>query len=368
MDAALGAVLDEMDESGDVTDAEALAAESERPLPPYKRLRAVAPTSLPADARRREETLRLTGDMWRYQWSINGRTIDEQSTVPVRKGEVLRLVLVNDTMMHHPMHLHGHFFRLLMPDGAPAEVAPLKHTVDVPPMSRRTIEFLANEDRDWLFHCHLLYHHKTGMARVFSYPAGEETGDAAADVSGMARGMESTDMPHQPGLGDHATPHTYTWIDGSIQSHLTEGLATWQRGRDNLHLAWTVGWERVEDYEYELAATYAHYFNPRWTAFTGYRLVENPDGADGAIAGATYLLPYLVPLTVTLHSAGEARVSLARELPLTSRLSLGVRAEYDTERGFGGQAGLSYVIAREFSVLGSYDSEHGWGGGVAFRF
>jgi FtsP/CotA-like multicopper oxidase with cupredoxin domain len=121
MDAALGAVLDEMDESGDVTDAEALAVESERPLSPYKRLRALASTSLPAEAPRREETLRLTGDMWRYQWSINGRTIDEQSTVPVRKGEVLRLVLVNDTMMHHPMHLHGHFFRLLMPDGAPAE-------------------------------------------------------------------------------------------------------------------------------------------------------------------------------------------------------------------------------------------------------
>lgn len=166
MDAALGAMLDELDESDDVTDAEALAVEGDRPLPPYKRLRAVAPTALPAAAPRREITLRLTGDMWRYQWSIDGRTIDEQSTVPVRKGEVLRLVLVNDTMMHHPMHLHGHFFRLLMPDGAPLEYSPLKHTVDVPPMSRRTIDFQAVEDRDWLFHCHLLYHHKTGMARA----------------------------------------------------------------------------------------------------------------------------------------------------------------------------------------------------------
>jgi hypothetical protein len=103
MDAMMTAVLDHLDESDDVTDAEALTAESARPLPPYKRLRATQPTALPDDAPVREVTLKLTGDMLRYAWSIDGQRIDEQSTVPVKRGEVLRLTLVNNTMMHHPM-------------------------------------------------------------------------------------------------------------------------------------------------------------------------------------------------------------------------------------------------------------------------
>ena len=110
----------------------------------------------------RELELRLTGDMQRYIWSLNGRTLMEESTIPVKHGEVLRLKLINDTMMHHPMHLHGHFFRLLNGQGA---YSPLKHTVDVPPMGTQTIEFEANEVGDWLFHCHLLYHMEAGMFR-----------------------------------------------------------------------------------------------------------------------------------------------------------------------------------------------------------
>jgi FtsP/CotA-like multicopper oxidase with cupredoxin domain len=370
MDVALGAVLNEMDETGDVTNAEALAAEIDRPLPPYKRLRATQSTALPAEAPVREATLRLTGDMWRYLWSINGRPIDEQSTIPVKKGEVLRLVLVNDTMMHHPMHLHGHFFRLLMPDGAPADVAPLKHTVDVPPMSRRVIEFYANEDRDWLFHCHLLYHMMSGMARVFSYPAG--VGMSGKEATGVAMGapgsLKSTGTTYRPMLGEHSRPHTYAWIDGSVQSHLSEGLATIQRGRDNLNLAWELGWERVPTSIYEIEASYSHYFNSRWTAFAGYRLNNASGVRDGAIAGASYLLPYLFTLTGSIHSAGEARLTLGRGIPLTSRLSLLVNAQYDTAERFDWQGGVSYTISQRLSLIGTFDSDYGLGAGVGFRF
>lgn len=370
MDVALGAVLNEMDESGDVTDAEALAAEIDRPLPPYKRLRATQSTALPAEAPAREVTLRLTGDMWRYLWSINGRSMDEQSTIPVKKGEVLRLVLVNDTMMHHPMHLHGHFFRLLMPDGAPADFAPLKHTVDVPPMSRRVIEFYANEDRDWLFHCHLLYHMMSGMARVFSYPAGVgmSVKDATGAVMGAPGSLKSTGATYRPMLGEHAHPHTYAWIDGSVQSHLSEGLATIQRGRDNLNLAWELGWERVPTSTYEIEATYSHYFNSRWTAFAGYRATNSSGVRDGAVAGATYLLPYLFALTGSIHSASEARVTVGREIPLTSRLGLLVNAQYDTAGEFDWQAGVTYTVSKRLSLIGSYDADFGLGAGVGFRF
>lgn len=370
MDVALGAVLNEMDESGNVTDAEALAAEIDRPLPPYKRLRATQSTALPSEAPLREVTLRLTGDMWRYLWSINGRSIDELSTIPVKKGEVLRLVLVNDTMMHHPMHLHGHFFRLLMPDGAPADRAPLKHTVDVPPMSRRVIEFYADEDRDWLFHCHLLYHMMSGMARVFSYPAG--VGMSEKEATGAAMGapgsLKATGANYRPMLGEHAHPHIYAWIDGSVQSHMSMGLATIQRGRDNLNLTWELGWERVPKRTYEIEATYSHYFNSRWTAFAGYRFTNSSGVRDGAIAGATYLLPYLFTFTGSIHGAGEARVTLGREIPLTSRLSLLVNAQYDTAEQFDWQAGVSYTVSKRLSLIGTYDADYGLGAGVGFRF
>ena len=149
----------------------ASAASASRPFAPYALLESVEPTTLvrsPSDeARVRKLTLRLTGDMRRYRWGFDGKTLAEDSVIPVSAGEILRIELINDTMMHHPLHLHGHFFRLLNGKG---DHAPLKHTVDVPPMGKRIIEWVADEEaKDWFFHCHLLYHMDAGMARVFSY-------------------------------------------------------------------------------------------------------------------------------------------------------------------------------------------------------
>lgn len=367
MNAALAAVLDQLDESGSQSDEEALAAESDRPLPPYKRLKATTPTTLPAEAPLREVTLKLTGDMMRYLWSIDGKPIDEQSTIPVKRGEVFRLTLVNNTMMHHPMHLHGHFFRLLMPDAVDPAYAPLKHTVDVPPMSRRVIEFYANEDRDWLFHCHLLFHMKAGMARVVSYPAGKEMNVASAQPA-PGTAMPAGRPAYRPNLGEHAMPHTYAWLDGNVQSHMSSGMGTVQRGRNNLNLMWKTGWERVERREYEIEATVSHYFNPRWTAFAGYRLTNMMDGRDGVIAGASYRLLYFVDVTTTLHSSGEARLSLGKQLQLTTRLGLTARVEYDTAEEFSWSGALSYTLSKRFSLIGSYDSDYGPGAGVGFRF
>jgi FtsP/CotA-like multicopper oxidase with cupredoxin domain len=377
MDAALAAVLDQLDESGERSDAEALVNENPRPLPPYHRLKSTAPTTLPSGAAVREITLKLTGDMTRYLWSIDGRSIDEQSTVPVKRGEILRVVLVNNTMMHHPMHLHGHFFRLLMPDAVDPAFAPLKHTVDVPPMSRRVIEFFADEDRDWLFHCHLLYHMKAGMARIVSYPAGEEMRAAANSTSASAplsfnsqpSTLNSISAPaYRPALGEHAMPHTYAWVDATIQSHLSTGKGTIQRGRDNLNLTWEAGWEKVERREYEIDATASRYFNPRWTVFGGYRLTNIPDGRDAVIAGATHRLPYLVDFTGTVQSNGEARIAVEKTFQLTSRLSLAARTDYDTATNLSWSSTLSYTVSKRVSIVTTHDSDHGFAAGLGLRF
>jgi FtsP/CotA-like multicopper oxidase with cupredoxin domain len=104
--------------------------------------------------------------MNRYVWSMNGIPLSETDKIIIKEGEITRITMNNLTMMHHPMHLHGHFFRVINKNG---EYSPLKHTVDVPPMEKVTIEFYGDEYGDWFFHCHILYHMMGGMARIFSY-------------------------------------------------------------------------------------------------------------------------------------------------------------------------------------------------------
>ena len=129
----------------------------------YADLRAPAPM---ADRRRpaREIELHLTGHMERYIWSFDGRKFSEvDQPIDIDYGERVRLVLVNDTMMEHPIHLHGMFFEL---ENAQGEYLPRKHTVSVKPAERLTVRLTADEPGRWAFHCHLLYHMERGMFRV----------------------------------------------------------------------------------------------------------------------------------------------------------------------------------------------------------
>lgn len=129
-------------------------------------LKALKPTTLPKSKKVLELKLVLNGDMRRYVWHINGKTIAEDRLIMINPGEIVRMTYQNDSMMHHPMHLHGHFFRVINKNG---EYSPMKHTVDVPPMTSRTIEFYTDEVGQWMLHCHNLYHMDTGMARVVKY-------------------------------------------------------------------------------------------------------------------------------------------------------------------------------------------------------
>ncbi len=83
----------------------------------YDGLRAIEKTSLPTNNPNREVVLELTGNMERYVWSFNNKTLSEEDTILIRKGENVRFKFVNRTMMHHPLHLHGHFFRVLQWSG-----------------------------------------------------------------------------------------------------------------------------------------------------------------------------------------------------------------------------------------------------------
>ena len=118
--------------------------------------------------------IHLTGNMERFMWSFDGEKMsDVHDPIPFIEGERVRINLINDSMMGHPIHIHGHFFELVTGHG---DHAPRKHTVIVQPGGKVTWDFTADAVGDWAFHCHLLYHMHAGMMRVVSV---RPKGDAA---------------------------------------------------------------------------------------------------------------------------------------------------------------------------------------------
>ena len=116
--------------------------------------------------------IHLTGNMERFMWSFDGEKMsDVHEPIPFIEGERVRVNLINDSMMGHPIHIHGHFFELVTGHG---DHGPRKHTVIVQPGGKVTWDFTADAVGDWAFHCHLLYHMHAGMMRIVSVrPKGE---------------------------------------------------------------------------------------------------------------------------------------------------------------------------------------------------
>lgn len=129
----------------------------------YTDLVALEPNPDPRPPSRSIE-IHLTGTMERFMWSFDGRKFSE-GVEPIRfaRNERVRVTLVNDTMMQHPIHLHGHFFEVVT--GNPRH-HPRKHTVNVLPGSKITFDLTADNPGDWAFHCHLLFHMHAGMFNV----------------------------------------------------------------------------------------------------------------------------------------------------------------------------------------------------------
>lgn len=131
------------------------------------------------DGRPPERTieLHLTGHMERFMWSFDGVTFSGSEPILLRYGERVRFVLVNDTMMEHPIHLHGLWSDL---EDEAGEFHVRKHTVSVPPGTRRSFRVTANAPGRWALHCHLLYHMTAGMMREVRVGEPEESGHAHA--------------------------------------------------------------------------------------------------------------------------------------------------------------------------------------------
>lgn len=313
-----------------------------RPMPPYAQLRAREATTLPDITR--EINLRLTGDMERYVWSFNDRTLAAAELIRVNKGETLRVNLENATMMHHPLHLHGHFFRVV--NGA-GDRAPLKHTVDVPPLSTQTIEFLADAEGDWFFHCHILYHLKAGMARAFSYS-----------------GTEPNPELQQARKELFSDPWS-VWGRAQLLSAFIQGTVHASSARHGLLLQWLTGWRRVPGTEHE--GTALHRYRP--SRFYGSIIgINYQEEKLNGVFGGEWVLPLNIWSRVWVDTEGEFRAELEPELPLTANIELSGAVEYDTAERWEGRAALHYTLNRTAALTLGWHSEYGTGAGVTLRY
>jgi FtsP/CotA-like multicopper oxidase with cupredoxin domain len=319
--------------------------EGQRPMPPYAKLFSVESTALSPERPTRTITLTLTGDMERYVWSFDGKVISEADSIPVRKGENLRIVFVNKTMMHHPLHLHGHFFRVVDGQG---DHAPLKHTVDIAPLETRVIEFAANEEKDWLLHCHLLYHMKAGMMRVLHYEGSSVDPEVAE-----SRKEPANFLRHDP---------WFVWGELSLLTQMAEGSLIFSGSRHIITLRGDGGWN---DDAWDLEASYAYAFNRFTRAFGG---INETDDYTRGFAGIWQLLPLNFEGAIRVDTEGDVRFVLEKEVQATSRLSVFGEVEYDTGTQWEGSAGAAWTLTKHFDIRGQYHSEYGLGAGVTVRF
>lgn len=149
----------------------------------YRDLRYLG-TQPKAQPPQREIVMRLGGSMERFIWTIDGKKFEHADPIPLAYGERVRVTYVNETMMAHPMHLHGMFVQL--ENGQPAARMPNKHTVIIPPGGSRSMLLTVDEPGEWALHCHLLYHMLGGMMTTVVVTALEPhtTGQDSGRVQG----------------------------------------------------------------------------------------------------------------------------------------------------------------------------------------
>lgn len=319
----------------------------------------------------KELKFELTGNMNRYVWSLDNKVVSETEKILIKKGENVKIILHNNSMMRHPMHLHGHDFRLLNGQG---ENAPLKNIVDIMPMETDTLEFNANAEGDWFFHCHILYHMMSGMGRVFSYE------NQAPNPL-----IPNPKLAQRKLFADDRSFHFMAENDFATNGN--DGMAMLQNTRWSIGTEWRLGYHNMHGYETETHI--GRYIGKmQWLMpFIGfdwrYRKLEmdemgNVQGEKNLFGqtnthdnrkqfslGVAYTLPMLVILQTEIYHDGNVRVQLMREdIPVSKRLRGAFMLNTDKEY----MIGLKYIVAKNFGLSTHYDSDMGIGFGLSLNY
>jgi FtsP/CotA-like multicopper oxidase with cupredoxin domain len=338
----------------------------------YEMLRAPEKTTLPPGPVK-ELKFELTGNMNRYVWSLDNKVVSESDKILIKKGEIVRIILFNNSMMRHPMHLHGHDFRVINSQG---DYAPMKNIIDIMPMEKDTIEFYANEPGgDWFFHCHILYHMMSGMGRVFRYqePLVDKT-DITSEVVGR-RGLNADDrafhLMGRAGIESNGS-------DGELMLSQTRWRATgiWHLGYHDEHgyeteimlgrylgrMQWWFPYVGF-DYHYKMEGGPKNIFGNEEKTWFGQK--SNKLNRKTIVAGVAYTLPMLVTADARIDGNGNLRFQLSREdIPVTPKLRFGWMLNTDKEY----MAGFRYILTKYISLSTHYDSDMGLGAGITLTY
>ena len=332
----------------------------------YAMLKAPYKTSLPKNAPIRELQFELTGNMNRYVWSLDNKVLAESDKIMIKQGEVVRIIMFNNSMMRHPMHLHGHDFRVINGQGA---YAPLKNIIDIMPMETDTIEFEANADGDWFFHCHILYHMMAGMNRAFSYE-------------------NSAPNPYLPNKKraynklQRESNKVHFMVENDFATNGNDGMIMFQNTRWALGTEWRLG--HHDDHGYGTETHVGRYIgrNQWFMPFIGfdwrYRKLEEgetettlfgqtntKDNRAMISAGFEYTLPMLLIFQAEVYQDGNVRIQLMREdIPVSKRFRASFMINSDKEY----MGGLKYIVGRNFGVRAHYDSDMGFGIGLTVNY
>ena len=330
----------------------------------YAMLKSPTKTTLSKDAPIRELRFELTGNMNRYVWSMDNRVLAETDKILIKKGEIVRITLYNNSMMRHPMHLHGHDFRVINGQG---DYAPLKNVLDIMPMETNVIEFEANLDGDWFFHCHILYHMMAGMNRVFS-TENQEPNPLLPDKKWAYKKLQ------------RESNELHFMFQNDFATNGNDGMTMLQNTRWNFGTEWRLGYHDRHGYETETHIGRYIGRNQWLMPFIGfdwrYRKHEEPernlfgqtntkDNRTQFSLGVAYTLPMLVILQTEVYHDGNVRVQLRREdIPLSKRFRAAFMVNTDREYMFG----LNYIASKNLGFRTHYDSDMGFGVGLTFNY
>ncbi|WP_228376366.1 multicopper oxidase domain-containing protein [Chryseobacterium sp. JAH] len=342
----------------------------------YNILKSPEKTILPKE-NVREMKFTLEGNMNHYLWTLDNKTVTETDKILVKKGEVLRITLYNNSMMRHPMHLHGHDFRLINSKG---EYSPLKNVVDIMPMETNTIEFAANQDGDWFFHCHILYHMMAGMGRIFSYEDSKPNPQlpnrklawksflrdnrmissmAMVDLHSNKLHAETMTMfgPRWANLNEFHSNWEFDHFDGNFKVGRFLGKFQWAIPYAGLRIQ-----KNHEIMERKMTEEMGEDFHGKKTWFGQQKASKSK---ATFIVGAQYILPMLITADASIDQNGKVLLELSREdIPISRRL----RGNFSVNSDGEFTSGVRYILQKWLSVSGNYDNEMGWGGGITLTY
>ncbi len=327
----------------------------------YDMLQSPFKTTLPGESVR-ELNFTLEGNMRNYLWTLDNKTVGESDKILIKKGEVLRITMYNNSMMRHPMHLHGHDFRVINAQG---EYAPLKNVLDIMPMETNTIEFPANQDGDWFFHCHILYHMMTGMGRVFTYENSAPNPQIPDREAAYAKFLRKNRMISTTAMADVSSNRL-------MLENMTMFGGRWASAVDfhtNYRFDHLEGNLKVGRFlgKFQWALPYVGFrttkLHGKGTTWFGQNV--QPQAENVAVIGLQYILPFLLRADANIDHTGKVRLELGREdIALSPRLRGSFAVNSDKEYDFG----LRYILGRFVSVSTNYDSEYGFGAGLRFTY